>query len=104
MSKKPKSNSKFGQQNWIGDFDQPRLFTRYTIPGLLYWAGIGVARLVEYLLYMSAFMTVGKWVQEAAGFTATTHPITRAEWCGVAVAVAVAAFRFYRRATKRSRN
>ena len=103
MPAKQKSNPKFGQQNWLGDATQPRIFTKYTIPGILFLAAVAVAKGVEYLMYLVAIMTFSQWALETTGTTTTaTQPITQLEWCVAGVAVIVAAIRYRRRTTKKA--
>lgn len=102
MLEKQSSKPKFGQQNWLGDVEKPRYFTRYMIPGLIHLVYRGLANVFGFFLSIWAVSTVARWAMEGFGMTVDGVPINWIDWCIVAAVACVAVVRKYRQKAKRS--
>jgi hypothetical protein len=102
MPEKQTLRPKFGQQNWLGDVEKPRYFTRYMFPGLMRLVYRGLANVFGFVLSLSAVSTVARWALERVGLSVDDTPITWIEWCIVAAVASVVTARRYRRRAKRS--
>ncbi|QCI13082.1 hypothetical protein E6B08_17650 [Pseudomonas putida] len=102
MPEKQTLRPKFGQQNWLGDVEKPRYFTRYTLPGLVRLVYRGLVNVIGFILSLSAVFTVARWALERVGMSVDGPPITGIEWCIVAAVASVVAARKWRQRAKRS--
>ena len=101
MPGKAKPTSKFGQQNWLGEANQPRYMTKYTIPGVLYLVGGRLARGLELLIYLLTIMTVAQWFFEATGLFTYENPLSLADWVLAGAGLLLFVVRCYLRRPKK---